>query len=215
MKKSTARVLAALLLMVAGVSTLMAAGVYAQGAPLAGRFQFMFSAEQHLEHANAILKSQAGDHFYGHKRRAIGLIDQAFHELQAGVREFNKRGPAPVNDGTMGMMPPRDYRVTPAPGDPTEFTYMHEAMHELHDAQWVLVKEAEGRFYGHKRRAIDLIGEAMDELHDGMEEYKAKGPSHREKEEREQREHEATPQSHATPSQMMRAHPKPTPVNHH
>ncbi len=220
MKKSIASTLTALFLTVAGASVMIVIRAYAQGGPIAGEFQFMFSAEQHLEHANAILKSHAGVHFYGHKQRAMGLIDQAFHELQAAVREFRKKGPAPVNDGTSGMTPRRKYRVTAAPGDPSEFAYMHEAMRELHDAQWILVKEAEGRFYGHKRRAVDLIGEAMDELHDGMEEYKAKGPSHRDRHEEErEREHRErmnpTPQSHPTPWEMMRAHPKPTPVKHH
>jgi hypothetical protein len=219
-KKSIASALSALVV-TAAASILLVAGACAQGAPVAGEFQFVFSAEQHLEHANAILKSHAGHHFYGHKQRAMELIDQAFHELQAGVKEFRRKGPAPVNDGTSGMTPAKKYRVTASPGDPAEFGYMHQAMHELHDAQLILVKQAEGRFYGHKRKAVDLISEAMDELHDGMEEYKAKGPSHREQHEEEAKEHEhgermsATPQPHPTPGQTMRAHPRPTPDRHH
>ena len=218
MKKST--VLISIFLMIAGATILTIAKARAQGAPVAGEFQFMFTAEQRLEHANAILRSQAGDHFYGHKQRAMELIDQAFHELQAGVKEFRKRGPAPASEGSSGMTAVRKYRVSPAPGDPGEFTYVHEAMHQLHDAQRVLVKEAEGRFYGHKRRAIELTGEAMDELYRGMEEYKAKGPSHGERHE-EQEEHEhgrrmnPTPPSHPMPEQIMKAHPKPTPVGYH
>ncbi len=219
MEKSIEIVLILFFLTAVGAAVLTIVKAHAQGAPVAGEFQFMFSAEQHLEHANAILKSQAGDHFYGHKQCAMELIDRAFHELQAAVREFRKKGPAPINDGTSGMTPPRKYRVTPAPGDPSEFAYMHEAMRVLHDAQRVLVKEAEDRFYGHKRHAIELTGEAMDELHNGMEEYKAKGPSHRDRHEKEaESEHERMnppPQAHPTPGQMMQAHPKPTPIKHY
>ncbi len=100
-----------------------------------------------------------------------------------------------------------------APGDPSEFGFMHDAMHELHDAQWVLIKEAEGRFYGHKRRAVDLIGDAMDELHAGMEEYKTKGPSRKNRhgrEEAEEHEHEQHPH-HGS----MNPTPQPTPARHH
>jgi hypothetical protein len=80
---------------------------------------------------------------------------------------------------------------------------MHEAMRELHDAQWVLIKEAEGRFYGHKRRAVDLIGDAMDDLHAGMEEYKTKGPAHKNRHGREEAEEDHEHQ-HEQEQQMDR-----------
>jgi hypothetical protein len=227
MRKSIALAFAILSLTAFGASLLKVVGAHAQGEPMGGKFQFMLSAEQHLAHANAVLKNDAGHHFYGHKQRAIDLINQAFQELQAGVREYRKRGPAPVNEGSSGMTPVRNYRVTAARGDPTEFAFMHQAMRELHDAQWILVKEAEGRFYGHKRRAVDLIARAMDELHDGMQEYKAKGPAKKEQHEEARRgrgeegRHEhgprmnPTPQPHPTPGQTMRPHSQSTPGRHH
>ncbi len=92
------------------VPILIAAGAWLMSAgqstadDYSGRFQFIFEAEQHLEHAKSILSSQAGHHFYGHKQRAIEIIDRAFRELQEGVKEFRERGPARVNDGTAGMM---------------------------------------------------------------------------------------------------------------
>jgi hypothetical protein len=184
-----------------------------------GRFQFIFEAEQHLEHAKSILSSQAGHHFYGHKQRAIEIIDRAFRELQEGVKEFRERGPARVNDGTAGMMT-REQWIKRAPGEPAEFSFMHEAMRELHDAQWVLIKQAEGRFYGHKRRAVDLIGDAMDELHAGMEEYRAKGPSHGARHEHEAAEeehehhHEYQHEQHGHHGSMNPT-PQPTPARRH
>jgi hypothetical protein len=106
------------LLVAAGVSLLLAGRSRADDD--SARFHFIFDAEQHLECANSILKSDAGHRFYGHKQHAMELIDQAFRELQEGVKEFRERGPARVNDGTAGMMTHEEW-MKRAPNEPSEF----------------------------------------------------------------------------------------------
>jgi hypothetical protein len=116
-----------------------------------------------LEQAKAALQA-ATSNKGGHREKAMDLIQQAMGEVHAGI-EWADQHPTDVG---RPLPPSRPEPVPTEVAGGAEQSNMSKAMISLREARKQLM-DAEGDKGGHRARALDIIENAMRQVHEGIE----------------------------------------------
>jgi len=117
------------------------------------KYPHMHRALESLHSAKTELQ-QAEDVFKGHKVEAIAHVDNAIHEVEAGLKEH----------GDFAAIPGDDARASNLD---EHFPHMQHALRNLRDARTEL-QNADPIFAGHREAALNHANAAIKQLEDGI-----------------------------------------------